>query len=162
MRVGLIGTVRRVWASVGVKVVQLLEYKHEWLYLNLAVNGLTGGILWDWTTNMKAVSIAPVVQGWSAQGVAALVWDRARGHRGPAYEDSPVKRIEQPPYSPELNPAERVFEYLRSRIEGVVYGTLANQQQAVECELQELAHNPDAVKSMAGWQWIHDAISVLA
>jgi transposase len=161
MRVGLIGTVRRVWASVGVKVVQLLEYKYEWVYLNLAVNGLTGVLLWDWTTNMQAASIAPVVQAWSAQGVTTLVWDRARGHRGPAYEDSPVTRLEQPPYSPELNPAERVFHYLRSRIEGVVYGTLANKQQAVERELQKLADKPDAVKSIAGWQWIQDSLSAL-
>jgi DDE superfamily endonuclease len=161
MRVGLIGSVRRVWASVGVKVVQQLEYKHEWLYLNLAVNGLTGALRWEWATNMKAASIAPVVQAWADQGVAAVVWDRARGHRGPAYEDSPVKRIEQPPYSPELNPAERVFEYLRDRVEGMVYGTVANKQLAVERELQKLADHPDAVKSIAGWQWIQDSISAL-
>ncbi|HUW14216.1 MAG TPA: hypothetical protein VM537_31125 [Anaerolineae bacterium] len=42
MRVGLIGQVRRVWAPRGVKVEQLVEYKYEWEYLNLAVNGLTG------------------------------------------------------------------------------------------------------------------------
>ena len=147
MRVGLIGTVRRVWASVGVKVVQLLEYKYEWSYLNLAVNGLTGLLLWDWTPNMKGVSIAPVVEAWSEQGVDAVVWDRARGHRGPAFENCSVARIEQPPYSPELNPAERVFEYLRGRIEGTVYGTIANKQRAVEQELHKLASNPDAVKS---------------
>jgi hypothetical protein len=162
MRVGLIGSVRRVWASVGVKVVQRLEYKHEWVYLNLAVNGLTGALRWDWTPNMKAGSIAPVVQAWAEQGVAAVVWDRARGHRGPAYADSPVKRIEQPPYSPELNPAERVFEYLRDRIEGFVYGTVANKQQAVDRELKKLADNPAAVKSIAGWQWIQNSISALA
>lgn len=162
MRVGLIGSVRRVWASVGVKVVQPLEYKYDWAYLNLAVNGLTGLLLWDWTPNMKAASIAPVVQAWSEQGVAAIVWDRARGHRGPAYEGSPVQRIEQPPYSPELNPAERIFEYLRGRIEGVVYGTVANKRQAVERELQQLANDPDAVKRIAGWQWIRDSISALA
>ena len=162
MRVGLIGSVRRVWASVGVKVVQFLEYKHEWVYLNLAVNGLSGVLLWDWKSNMKATSIAPVVQAWSEQGVRAVVWDRARGHRGPAYEDAAVKRIEQPPYSPELNPAERVFEYLRDRIEGVVYGTVANKQHAVERELKKLADDPDAVKRIAGWQWIHDSVSALA
>lgn len=162
MRVGLIGSVRRVWASVGVKVVQLLEYKYEWAYLNLAVNGLTGALLWDWTPNMKGASIAPVVEAWAEQGVDAVVWDRARGHRGPAYEDCSVTRIEQPPYSPELNPAERVFEYLRGRVEGVVYGTVANKQQAVERELKKLAGNPEAVKSIAGWQWIQDSISALA
>lgn len=110
---------------------------------------------------MKAASIAPVVQAWSAHGVAVLVWDRARGHRSCAYEGSSVKRIEQPPYSPELNPAERVFEYLRDRSEGAVYGTLANKQQAVDRELQKLADDPDAVKSIAGWQWIQDAVSAL-
>ena len=159
MRVGLIGSVRRVWASVGVKVVQLLEYKYEWAYLNLAVNGLTGSLLWEWTLNMKAISIAPVVQAWAKQGVDALVWDRARGHRGPAYDEIDVHRIEQPPYSPELNPAERVFQYLRDKVEGVVYGTIANKQQAVERELQKLADNPGAVKSLAGWQWIRDSLS---
>ncbi len=162
MRVGLIGSVRRVWASVGVKVVQLLEYKYEWAYLNLAVNGVTGTLLWDWTTNMKAASIASVVQAWAEQGVAAVVWDRARGHRSLAYEDSPVQRIEQPPYSPELNPAERIFEYLRSRIEGTVYGTIAIKQHAVERELKQLADNPDAVKRIAGGQWIQDSLSALA
>lgn len=162
MRVGLIGTVRRVWASVGVKVVQLLEYKYEWSYLNLAVNGLTGTLHWEWTSNMKGISIAPVVKTWSKQGVEIVVWDRARGHRGPAFEDCSVIRIEQPPYSPELNPAERVFEYLRGRVEGTIYGTIDKKQQAVEKELQKLANNPEAVKSIAGWQWIQDSISALA
>jgi hypothetical protein len=161
MRIGLIGSVRRVWASVGVKVVQPLEYNYQWLYLNLAVNGLTGALLWEWTPNMKSVSIAPVVHSWSEAGVATLIGDRARGHRGPAYDGSPLQRIEQPPYSPELNPAERIFEYLRDRIEGFVYGTIANKKQAVERELRLLADHPEFVKSLAGWQWIHDSLSAL-
>ena len=36
MRLGLIGQVRRLWAPRGVKVVQAVEYKREWLYLNLS------------------------------------------------------------------------------------------------------------------------------
>ena len=161
MRVGLIGTVRRVWASVGVKVVQPLEYKYEWIYLNLGVNGLTGQMVWAWTENMKAISIAPVVQTWGQQGVTAVIWDGARGHLGSAYADVKVKRIEQPPHSPELNPAERVFEFLRDKVEGYVYGKIANKQQAVERELQKLAGDPEAVKRMTGWQWIQESVSAL-
>ncbi len=85
MRLGLIGQVRRVWAPKGVKVVQLVEYKREWAYLNLAVNGLTGKLRWDWTENMKGAPIAPVVKRWAKKGVEAIVWDRGRGHRGSAY-----------------------------------------------------------------------------
>jgi transposase len=162
MRVGLIGQVRRVWAPRGVKVEQLLEYKREWAYLNLAVNGLTGQLRWGWTENMRGVSIAPIVQQWEAEGVSTLVWDRARGHRGPAYAEVTVKRLEQPPYSPELNPAERVFEYLRSKIEGRRYGTMDAKKSALEAELEKLAAAPEQVKSIAGWGWIRESVKSLS
>jgi transposase len=67
---------------------------------------------------MQAASIAPVVQGWGARGAEVIVWDRARGHHGAAYQEVPVKLVEQPPYSPQLNPAERIFESLRGEVEG--------------------------------------------
>lgn len=161
MRLGLIGQVRKVWAPRGVKVEQPVEYERQWAYLNLAVNGLTGQLRWAWTENMQGVSIAPVVQTWSTTGVVVLVWDRARGHRGLAYTDVPVKRIEQPPYSPELNPAERIFEYLRDTVEGKVYGTVAAKQQAVETELEKLAAAPEVVRSLAGWTWIRQSVGML-
>lgn len=162
MRVGLIGQVRQVWAPRGVKVVQLVEYKREWAYLNLAVNGLTGQLRWDWTENMRGASIAPIVKQWAADGLTVLVWDRARGHRGEVYGDVPLNLIEQPPYSPELNPAERVFEYLRSKVEGKVYGQLATKKVAIEAELAQLAANPDQVKSLAGWDWIRQSVEALS
>ncbi len=109
MRLGLIGQVRRRWVPRGFRLVQELQFEYEWEYLNLTVNPLSGELLWDWSTNMKAVSIATVVSGWHDRGVKVIVWDGARGHRGAAYEGVPVVRIFQPAYSPELNPAERIF-----------------------------------------------------
>ena len=161
MRVGLIGQVRRVWAPRGVKVEQCVECKYEWAYLNLAVSGLTGQLCWDWTENMKGESIAPVVKRWAEEGVDVLVWDGARGHHGPAYKEVEVKRIQQPAYSPQLNPAERVFQYLRAEIEGHVYGTIAAKQEAVEAKLEKLAAAHDRVISLAGWDWIRQSVSDL-
>jgi transposase len=162
MRVGLIGQVRRVWAPRGVKVVQILEYKRAWAYLNLAVNGLTGQLHWAWTMNMKGVSVAPVVKQWGEEGVSVVVWDRARGHRGPAYDEVTVHLIEQPPYSPELNPAERVFEYLRGKVEGQAYGTIDAKKATIEAELEDLAAAPEKVKSLAGWDWIRESVNSLS
>lgn len=162
MRVGLIGQVRQVWAPRGVKVTQVVEYVREWAYLNLGVNGVTGQIRWAWTQNMQGASIAPVVKAWGEAGVEVVVWDRARGHRGAAYAEVQVKRIEQPAYSPELNPAERIFEHLRSQVEGVVYGTIAAKQRAVEAELEKLAAAPDKVRSLAGWDWIRQSLAHLS
>ena len=161
MRLGLMGQVRRVWAPRGVKIEQVVEHQREWAYLNLGVNGLTGQLVWDWTENLKGESIAPVVQQWAQKGVAVIVWDQARGHRGEVYHGVRVKLVEQPPYSPQLNPAERVFEHLRGRIEGKVYGTLAAKKAAVEAELERLAAAPEQVKRLAGWDWIQQSVENL-
>jgi hypothetical protein len=158
MRVGLIGQTRRVWASVGVKIVQAVEYAYRWQYLVLAVNGLSGRLWWDWTSGMTSQQLAGVVAQWSRHGLSVVVWDRARGHGGAVYEAIPVQRIEQPAYSPELNPAERVFEWLRSRIEGTVYGTIEAKRAAVEQELRELNASPDRIQRLTGWAWIREAL----
>ena len=162
MRVGLIGQTRRVWASVGVKVVQAVEYTYHWQYLVLAVNGLHGRLWWEWTSTMKRDALAGVVAQWGTQGLSSVIWDRARGHGGTAYETLPVHRIEQPAYSPELNPAERVFEWLRSRIEGTVYGTIEAKREAVEQELRELNASPDRIQRLTGWAWIREALVELS
>ena len=159
MRVGLLGQVRWVWAPRGVKVRQEVELKYEWAYLNLAVNGLTGTLYWEWTPNMKQEAIAGVVEALKEKGVQAIVWDGAPGHRAQKVKELGVTLIRLPPYSPELNPAERVFEELRRQVEGRVYGSIERKKEAVERELQRLAADPERVKSLAGWDWIKEAVA---
>jgi hypothetical protein len=101
------------------------------------------------------------VKGWEEGNVEVLVWDGARGHHGPAYEEVQIKRIKQPAYSPQLNPAERIFEYLRDKIEGRVCGTIAAKKAAVEAQLAKLVKRPDRIKSLAGWGWIRESVSDL-
>ena len=106
---------------------------------------------------MKGQSIAPIVQQWEKRGATVIVWDGASGHRGSAYEQLNSKRIVQPPYSPELNPVERLFEYLRDKVEGKVYGTISAKKEAVETELKKLM--ADKICSLAGWDWIKRAVT---
>jgi len=87
------------------------------------------------------------------------VWDGAKGHQGEEYDEIEAARIQQPPHSPELQPAERVFEYLRARIEGIVYGELEAKKEAVEKELRKLAACPEKVRSLTCWEWIEDALT---
>jgi len=66
--------------------------------------------------------------------------------------------ISLPPYSPKLNPAERIFEEPRRAVEGVVYASLDDKVDAVTRELRRLDTNPDLVRSLAGWDWINEAL----
>lgn len=161
MRVGLLGQVRRVWAPRGVKVRQPVELKYKWEYLNLAVNGLEGKLYWEWTPDMRKESIAEVVEQWKTKGVEVMVWDGAPGHRAQKVREVGVALVRQPAYSPELNPAERVFEELRREVEGRVYGDIEKKKAAIERELEGLAADPEKVKSLAGWTWIQEAVSSL-
>jgi transposase len=93
--------------------------------------------------------------------LAVLVWDRAPSHRDATVRAVGLPLIEQPPYAPELNPVERVFEYLRAQIEGIVYPTIEGKVDAVERILEDLDADPERVTSLTGWRWITDTLSQL-
>jgi hypothetical protein len=158
MHLGLQGRVRRVWASRGVKVVQKVQFVFEWTYLLLGVNPVTGMLIWGWVDSMRQVDLLPALATWP---IDAAIWDSASSHRGKQVAQLPFKRIFQPAYSPELNPAERIFEELRRAVEGVIYETLEAKKQAVELELRQLAADPQRVKRLVGWDWLCAALNSL-
>lgn len=87
--------------------------------------------------------------------VSALVWDSARRHRSEWGRNvSGVKTVVQAAYSPELNPAERVFEEVWRWVEGRVYGSIEEKMEAVNAYLSKLESDPERVRSLTGWEWI--------
>ncbi len=158
LRLGLHGQVRRVLAPRGVKVVQRVQIEYRWRYLLLGVEPRTGTLRWHWLERFRQEHLKPVLQTWE---VDAIIWDGAGAHRGKQLRELPVERIFLPPYSPELNPAERILEEIRRRVEGQVYDSLEAKQADVDAYLQELAADPERVKRLCGWQWILAAFSQL-
>jgi hypothetical protein len=160
MRVGLRGTTRRVWGRRGVKVHQPLQLRYAWRYLFLAVDGRAGTLHWCWIASLGADDVLGAVGGLHRTGeLAALVWDGAASHRDADVAALGLPLIGLPPYSPELNPAERVFQELRRATEGKVYATLDEKIAAVEAHLSKLEADPDRVRSLAGWAWIETAVA---
>lgn len=160
MRIGLMGTTRRVWGRRGVKVVQPIQQERDWRYLHLVCDPLGGRLWWGWYYTMDGEATTQLVMATRDEtDLAALVWDRAPSHRTASVRAVGLPLIEQPPYAPELNPAERVFEHLRAGIEGRVYPSIAEKLSAVEAMLQELDADPARVKRLIGWQWIRTALA---
>ncbi len=162
MRVGLRGMVRRVWGRRGVKVRQCLQIAYEWRYLFLAVDSQAGRLFWCWLDALTAIDVRSSIRGLQPFGLAALVWDRAATHRDQGVRALGLPLVEQPPASPELNPAERVFEELRRVVEGKVYATLEEKVDAVQAELARFDADPERVRRLTGWDWITAAIQQLA
>jgi hypothetical protein len=154
--------VRRAWGRRGVKIRQRLQLVYEWRYLFLVVDGWRGTLHWTWIESMKAEMVGAAVNGLKQlTEVAAVVWDGAKGHRSDLVQGVGLPLISLPAYSPELNPAERVFEEVRRWVEGKVYGSLEEKVNAVTAYLSELESDPEQVRALVGWDWIRNTIQSL-
>jgi hypothetical protein len=158
LRPGLRGQVRKVLAPRGVKVVQRLQLRYEWAYLLLAVDPRAGTLRWRWLERCRADAIKPVLAAWAPD---AVVWDGHGAHTAKLLADLPTARVRLPPYSPELNPAERVFQEVRRRVEGRCYDTVADKQARADAYLATLAADPERVKRLCGWDWFTAALDAL-
>lgn len=118
-RFGQQGTLTQVWASKGSRPTAVKQTEYEWVYLFAAVNPATGD---------SSAMLAPTVntdymnehlrfiseQAGQDQHVV-LVLDQAGWHVAKALKvPDNITLLHLPPYSPELNPVERVWAYLKS------------------------------------------------
>lgn len=65
----------------------------------------------------------------------------------------------QPPYCPELNPIERLWEHLKADLKWASFKTLAQLQTKVDQLLAQLT--PEVIASVTGYPFILDALSAL-
>lgn len=86
--------------------------------------------------------------------------DNGRFHKGKdLVVPENVMLLFQPPYCPELNPSERLWEHLKANLKWVSFKTLAQLQAKVDQLLAELT--PEVIASVTGYPFILDALSAL-
>jgi transposase len=158
MRFGLWGQTRKRWGLCGVKIIQPIQIDFAWQYLVLAVDVIRCKLYWAWADRMNQMCLIPIFKKWMPN---AVIWDGASAHRGKAMGEVSFERIFLLPYSPELNPCERVFEWLRAKIEGEVYRSLQHKRYTIEQHLRHLSHDKISLEPLIGWQWIRDAFTQL-
>ena len=115
-RVGLKPVLRRQWAPKGRRPVAEGRHRYEWLYLYAFVHPSTGEVVWFVCTTVDTDLFSAVLAAF-ARAVGAgedklivLVLDNAGWHvsDGLAVPDGVVLEF-LPPYTPELQPAERLW-----------------------------------------------------
>lgn len=158
MRFGLWGQTRKRWGLRGVPIIQPIQIEFAWQYLVLAVDVLRSKLYWAWADRMNQTSLIPIFKKWMPD---AVIWDGASAHRGKLMGEVDFERIFLLPYSPELNPCERVFEWLRAKIEGETYCSLQHKRYAIQHHLRRLNAEKFRLKQLVGWQWISDSFSLI-
>lgn len=119
-RVGQQGTLTYLWAPLGSRPVVPKDCRREWAYLFGAVcpDRAVGAALVMPTVNIEAMNkhLEVISRSVTHGAHAALLVDGAGWHRlgGDLQVPDNITLVHLPPYSPELNSMENVWEYLRA------------------------------------------------
>lgn len=117
-RFGQQGTLTRKWAPTGSRPTAVKQTRYEWVYLYAAVEAATGASValqaphvntgtMNMFLEMVSAELAPLEHGILIMDQAG--WHKSRELRVP----DNLTILYLPPYSPELNPVERLWAYLR-------------------------------------------------
>lgn len=159
MRYGLMSNFRRSWSKVGERTIIDKQQSFENRYLFSAVSPLSGdsfhlsGI--DGFDAEAAHAFLLELKKQHSDKMVILVWDNAPCHRVNIHREIPgLIVLFLPPYSPELNPAERFFGELRKATANTIFKTIDEQERVIETKLKELTDDTTAMRQLLGYEWI--------
>mgnify|MGYP001607200890 FL=1 len=159
MRYGLISNYRRSWSPVGVRALIDNQQMFSNRYLFSAVSPITGDSfhLMGFEENTSyAVSIFfdELEKSFPDKNIV-MVFDNAPSHRPKIIrERKRITCIYLPPYSPELNPAERFFEEVRKSTANRIFETLDAQEYTIAETVKTLSGNANGMKLLTCYDWI--------
>ena len=118
-RFGQQGTTTRVWAPTGSRPTAVKQTRYEWVYLYAAVEPATGHSVALQAPHVDTptmnVFLRMVSEELDPDDHAVLIMDQAGWHKARALAvPANITILLLPPYSPELNPVENLWAYLRS------------------------------------------------
>jgi len=159
-RVGQQGTLSYLWAARGSRPAVVRDNRHDSAYLFGAVcpDRAVGAAIIMPSVNSEAMAdhLAEISTQVAGGAHAVVVCDGAgwhqRGERLPIPDN--VSLLPLPGYSPELNPVENVWEYLRAnKLSSRVWDSYDAILYACRDAWNFLIRDPDRIRSIAQRDW---------
>jgi transposase len=158
-RFGRINKPRKCWAPKGVRPIVKSQIIRQYTYSYGAFSPKDGDctlLILPSMTNKAMEAFLEELSIRHKDEFILLVCDKAPNHRKTGVKvPENILLFHLPPYSPELNPPEHIWDDMREKF----FGNKAfNSMDAVEDKLVEASlfyeNNPEIVKSIAGFDWI--------
>lgn len=164
-RIGLVPIVRRVWAPKGERPVAQQRRRYEWLYVYGFVRPSTGQVEWLLlhTVNTELFQLAldslASATGAGVNKRIVLVVDRAGWHMSKAIKvPQGLHLLPLPPYSPELQPSEKLWPLLHEEVANKHVGDLDTLEEVLVKRCKQLRAQPEVIfgHTLFDW-WAHAA-----
>ena len=150
---------KRCWAPAPLRPVVSNGYEREFVYAYGAVSPLEGELDWQLYREMNTVRRGEFLTRVSRVHPAefiVIVLDGASSHKAKdlVVPDN-IRLLTLPPYAPELNPQEHIWDELREKeFPNRVFSHLDAVMRQLEQGLHGLAADPDRLHSLTAWPWI--------
>jgi len=159
-RFGRMSDPRACWAPAPKRPVVRLALVREFRYEYAAVSPWSGDLDHMTFEKMNTENMSRFLTRVSQtheQDFTVMVLDGAPSHTGNKLEvPGNIALVFLPSYSPELNPAELVWNVLRrDYFANRVFDSLNAATLQAEHGLANMASNRQAVKRLTNWPWIH-------
>ena len=158
-RFGRMSDPRSCWAPAPHRPVVNLALIREFRYEYAAVSPWDGSLDFMTTEKMNTENmtlfLSQVSEAYKGEFIVMVV-DGASSHRSKDLViPENVVLIRLPPYSPELNPAEQIWNVLRRNyFANRVFESLNAATAQAELGLTEMAANKSSIRSLTNWPWI--------
>lgn len=158
-RVGQQGTLTRIWAKRGSRPRAPRDHRYQWAYLFGAIcpERSTGAAIIMPEVNIEAMNehLAEISRCVSVGAIALLVLDGAGWHASPQLKvPDNIVLLRLPPYAPELNPVENVWEFLRGNfLSHRVWDSYEAVIHACRDAWNKLMRMPEQIASLTRRTW---------
>ena len=162
-RFGRINDVRRCWAPLPIRPLCRGMLTHEYTYAYGAVDVLNGEldslILPHVNTDCMQIFLDEVGARHPQRSII-MVLDGAGWHAAAALKPPRNMRLLRlPPYAPELNPVEHLWDELREKFfHNKAFNSMDALEDQLETGLRALENDRPRVKSIVAWDWIVNAL----
>ncbi|MDD5095828.1 MAG: IS630 family transposase [Dehalococcoidia bacterium] len=158
-RFGRMSDPRACWAPAPIRPMVKMALVREFRYEYAAVSPWDGALDYMTLEKMNTENMSRFlnqVHQNHPEDFMIMVLDGASSHRGKELiVPENISLVFMPPYSPELNPAEQIWNRLRKNyFANKVFHSLDAVTQQAEQGLFEMASDKNAVMSLTYWPWI--------
>lgn len=161
-RYGLLPVIRRVWGRRGKRVLAPYATRYQWGYLHEAmeVDGANAlELLFTPCIDQDVHTLfLRQISRTDPQALHVIIQDQAGFHLRAADARLPanVRLLPLPPYSPELNPVEKLGDLVKDQICNRLYPSLHKIEDRILAALQPLRTDPAKVAALIGTGWLLD------
>lgn len=158
-RFGRISDPRKCWAPAPHRPLVPVALVREYTYAYAAVTPEDGALDWMIASKMDTLNMSAFLRHVAlkhSDEFVVMVLDGAPSHRSKELVvPENMALVGLPPYSPELNPAERLWDDIREKeFANRVFDSLGAAIAQVARGLKRLENSPASLQSLTGWEWI--------